>query len=194
MTGVPEDVRGDIGDEVSSDASTVDEKIAGVSVLFDDKHPENRGRIPVLLSAQESAIPWDTFEVVLATLAEDAVPAIRDIGIRTLTEALLDAGGITRTRVASEWALSDSPAKRIAIAGALSHDFYCLGADVVAEHLSADPDPEVRAAVIQIAAARMREDPAHYGNLLETLSSDPVPSVRSAARNIAGALPEPPQA
>jgi hypothetical protein len=193
LTGIPEDFLGGIGDGTESDASTIDEKTTGLSFLFDDKRPGVRNRVSELLAVGESAIPWDTFELILARLAEDAVPEIRDIATRTLTAALRDSGGITRTRVASEWALSDSPAKRVTIAQALSSDFYCLGADIVADHLSADPDPEVRAAVVQIAAARMHENPEHYGNLLEILTSDPVLWVRSAARSVVGALSETPQ-
>ena len=61
------------------------------------------------------------------------------------------------TWVACEWALSDHPASRLAIAKALTREFPLVGDALVLEYHVVDDDPHVREAAIIAAAVRRLE-------------------------------------
>ncbi len=136
-----------------------------------------------ILTHARRSLPWENLEPLLMMVADEAPESLEGVE-RILVAALKASGGITRTRVISEWALSLSDARRTTVARALAHDFFCLGADIAAAHLAADSNREVRRAVVDIAGARMREYPEHYRGILHELSDDPDAQIRAAARAV----------
>ena len=80
---------------------------------------------------------------------------------------------------ASEWALSPDPARRLAVALALTWSFPLVGDDVVIDHLSRDEHAPIRTAAARAAWARRAAggDPG----VLQRLSTDPSASVREVA-------------
>lgn len=101
---------------------------------------------------------------------------------RSLAMALDPSAGMAplrATHLASTWALSDEPLRRLAVANALTWTFPLVGDDLVIDHLSHDPDPAIRAATARAAWARRATggDPG----VLARLSHDPDLAVRTIA-------------
>lgn len=98
---------------------------------------------------------------------------------RGLAVALDSFKPIEATHLASSWALSPDPMRRIGIARALEWSFPLVGDALVIEHLSHDPDPQVRAACARAAWVRR----ATGGDLgvLDRLARDPDPEVAAIA-------------
>lgn len=108
----------------------------------------------------------------------DASDAAAMLG-RQLAHTLGGQQPIAATHLASTWALSDDPLRRIAIAHALEWAFPLVGDDIVLDHLSRDADPEVRSAVARAAWVRR---PTLGTDIVDRLSADPDPEVRAIAR------------
>ena len=83
------------------------------------------------------------------------------------------------THTACGWALSSDPAQRATIARALEWTFRLFGDAVIIDHLSRDPEPEVRAAVAR--AAWVRQPIGVGDDVLALLAADPSPEVRDVA-------------
>jgi hypothetical protein len=108
-----------------------------------------------------------------------AVPvAAAELG-RGLGLALERVRPLAATRLATSWALSLDPVRRLAIAHALEGMFPLVGDSIVIDHLARDPDPGIRAAAARAARARQLRggDPG----VLARLADDPDPRVRAAA-------------
>jgi hypothetical protein len=134
-------------------------------------------------SEQESdTTPFDVVEATLNRLSDDEISEHRSAVVKAIVSGFEKSGGITRTRVVSEWTISDSAEKRRIIAAVLSHDFYCLGAEGATRFLAADPVSRVRMEMVNTAVSRLREDPQHYETILQRLSLDSNRRVRRAAR------------
>jgi len=104
----------------------------------------------------------------------------RDAGAilsRTLAHALSEARPLVATHIASTWALSDEPVRRSAVAQALEWTFPLVGDGLVIDHLSRDPDPEIRAACAY--AAWIRRSTGGDMGVLDRLADDPDPEVRA---------------
>lgn len=102
-----------------------------------------------------------------------------------LPEILVLLSPIERVEFVAGWATSRSPHLRLAIARALRHDGAAgvtPGSLTAIEHLAADPDPSVRAAVVEAAWMRRRVDPARLGAVLSRLAEDENLYVRETAR------------
>jgi PIN domain nuclease of toxin-antitoxin system len=99
---------------------------------------------------------------------------------RQLAHALCGHSPLEATHIATTWALSEDPLRRLAIAHALEFPFRLVGADVVLDHLAHDPDAKVRAAVARAAWIRR---PSLGTEIVDRLSADPDPEVRSIARH-----------
>jgi hypothetical protein len=98
---------------------------------------------------------------------------------RGLAVALEGFKPIEATHVASSWALSPDPLRRIGIARALEWSFPLVGDAVVIEHLSHDPDPQIRAACAR--AAWIRRATGGDLGVLDRLARDPDPAVAAVA-------------
>jgi len=98
---------------------------------------------------------------------------------RQLAHTLGDAKPLVATHLASTWALSEDPLRRMAIAHALEWAFPLVGDDIILEHLAHDSDPKVRAAVVRAAWVRR---PTLGTDIVDRLSSDPDAEVRAIAR------------
>jgi hypothetical protein len=182
--------RSDDPDRRGTGAWKTAERIAVLWALAEDEQPHVRLRVSELLANDGNAHSWETLEPILSKLADDPVPAVRDAIAKTVAAIFGETGGFTRTHVTAEWALSESPAKRMTAAKILCNDFFCLGANTVASHLAADPVPEVRAAVVDMAVTRVKENPRHYRDIIQRLSTDSNQRVRCAARRAAAASPD----
>ncbi|HSN27240.1 MAG TPA: hypothetical protein VLT45_13180, partial [Kofleriaceae bacterium] len=83
------------------------------------------------------------------------------------------------THLATTWALSEDPLRRIAIAHALEFPFRLVGDDVVLDHLARDPDAKIRAVVARAAWVRR---PTLGTDIVDRLAADADPEVRANAR------------
>jgi len=110
----------------------------------------------------------------------DAGDAALTLG-RGLAQALGELRPIVATHLASSWALSTDPVRRLAVANAMEWQFPLVGDDVVIDHLSRDDDPQIRAAAARAAWSRRTAggDPGVLARLLE----DPDPDVRAIAKS-----------
>jgi hypothetical protein len=87
---------------------------------------------------------------------------------------------LSATHVITTWALADDAVRRLAVAHALEWSFPLVGDDIVLDHLSRDPSPEVRVAVARAAwARRLTSGPL---DVLDRLANDPDARVREVAR------------
>jgi hypothetical protein len=98
---------------------------------------------------------------------------------RGLAVALDGMKPIDATHLASSWAVSADPMRRLGIARALEWWFPLAGDAVVIDHLSHDPDPAVRAAVAR--AAYIRRATGGDPGVLDRLARDPDPAVAAIA-------------
>jgi len=98
---------------------------------------------------------------------------------RQLAHTLGDQSPLSAIHLASTWALSEDPLRRVAIAHALEWAFPLVGDDIVLDHLSHDADPKVRSAVARAAWVRR----PHLGtDIVDRLSADADVDVRAIAR------------
>ncbi len=188
LAAVPETLLDEILDEAEGTAWKDEDRLVLLSVLAEDKRPHVRMRVSELLEPPDHGFSFASLEPILFRLASDEAAAVRGAVAGTLAAELSRSDTLTRTRVVSEWTLSNSTAVRDTIARVLSHDFYCLGAAAAAEHLASDHSPSVRAAAADAAASRHWQNPAHYQQILERLSADRNRKVRRAARRAEIAL------
>lgn len=98
---------------------------------------------------------------------------------RGLAVALDGIKPIEATHLASSWAMSPDPMRRLAIARALEWSFPLVGDALVIEHLSHDPDPQIRAACAR--AAWIRRATGGDLGVLDRLARDPSPEVAAIA-------------
>lgn len=98
---------------------------------------------------------------------------------RGLAIALERFEPLEATHVASSWALSPDPLRRVGIARALEWSFPLVGDALVIEHLSHDPDPQIRAACAR--AAWIRRATGGDLGVLDRLARDPSPEVAAIA-------------
>ncbi len=89
---------------------------------------------------------------------------------------------LERVELIAGWASSDSPHLRLAIARGLRHMTPVPGALTAIEHLAADPDPAVRAAIVEAAWLRRRESPERLMTVLHRLAEDDNLFVQEVAR------------
>lgn len=98
---------------------------------------------------------------------------------RGLAIALDGMKPLEATHVASSWAVSPDPMRRLGIARALEWSFPLVGDALVIEHLSRDPDPAIRAACAR--AAWIRRGVGGDLGVLDRLARDPVAEVAAIA-------------
>jgi len=98
---------------------------------------------------------------------------------RGLAVALDGMKPLDATHLASSWATSPDPMRRLGIARALEWSFPLVGDALVIEHLSHDSDPHVRAACAR--AAWIRRGIGGDLGVLDRLSRDPDPMVAAIA-------------
>lgn len=102
-----------------------------------------------------------------------------------LPEILVLLSPIERVEIVAGWATSSSPHLRLAIARALRQGGPTAatpGSLTAIEHLAGDPDPSVRAAVVEAAWMRRGDAPDRLGAVLGRLAEDENLFVREAAR------------
>lgn len=109
----------------------------------------------------------------------DELDAAAALG-RGLALALSEMRPLDATHLASTWALSEHPVRRLAVAHALEWTFKLVGDDLIIEHLSRDADPIVRKEIAR--AAWVRRSGGGDAGVLVRLSDDPDPQVRAVAR------------
>lgn len=73
---------------------------------------------------------------------------------RSLAMALKEARPLAATQVASTWATSADPLRRLAVAHALEWKFRLVGDDLILDHLAQDGEPTVKQAATRAAWAR----------------------------------------
>lgn len=73
---------------------------------------------------------------------------------RSLAMALKEARPLAATQVASTWAISADPLRRLAVAHALEWKFRLVGDDLILDHLAQDAEPTVQSAATRAAWAR----------------------------------------
>ncbi len=99
---------------------------------------------------------------------------------RGLAIALSEMRPLNATQIASTWALSEHPVRRLAVAHALEWTFKLVGDDLIIDHLSRDPDASIRLEVAR--AAWVRRTSGVDPTVLARLAEDPDPAVRATAR------------
>jgi hypothetical protein len=99
---------------------------------------------------------------------------------RNLAIALERMRPIDATYVATSWAISKDPLRKLGIARALEWAFPLVGDAVVIDHLSQDADPSIRAACAR--AAWIRRATGGDPGVLDRLADDPDEDVRAIAR------------
>jgi hypothetical protein len=109
----------------------------------------------------------------------DELDAAATLG-RGLAMALAEMRPLGATQLASSWALSEYPVRRLAVAHALEWTFKLVGDDLIIDHLSRDADPQVRLEIAR--AAWVRRAAGGDPGVLTRLSEDPDPGVRATAR------------
>lgn len=109
----------------------------------------------------------------------DELDAAAALG-RGLAMALSEMRPLGATQLASSWALSEFPMRRLAVAHALEWTFKLVGDDLIIDHLARDPDPKVRTEVAR--AAWVRRTAGGDPGVLSRLADDPDPQVRAIAR------------
>jgi len=109
----------------------------------------------------------------------DELDAAATLG-RGLAMALAEMRPLGATQLASSWALSEYPVRRLAVAHALEWTFKLVGDDLIIDHLSRDPDPVVR--IEAARAAWVRRASGGDPGVIERLADDPDPGVRATAR------------
>lgn len=120
-------------------------------------------------------------ETLLAELAEDDVPLVREAAAGGLAVLIESLEPLSRTPLLSRWALSKRPRKREAIARALGADVYLIGAPTALGVLAGDSYASVRAAATRAAASRVERAPSLYLPLLRRGLKDNRRPVRFAA-------------
>ena len=168
-------------DEMSDSELSRDEKLKMMASIATDKRADVRIKVCELLSTHIESFDMGAVMPLLSQLASDRDPSVRNELRRTIASALEHADILTRTTMIGEWAFSDSRAVRYMLATALKEDFFCLGLTSVLSHLSNDPSILVRRAVVDVAAARMNENPVDYQKILKSLTGDTREEVRNAA-------------
>lgn len=108
----------------------------------------------------------------------DAQDAAALLG-RNLAIALSRMEPLEATHIASQWALSPDPLRRIGVARSLEWQFPLVGDAVVIDHLSRDPDPAIRVSCAR--AAWIRRATGGDPGVLDRLAHDVDPDVRAAA-------------
>lgn len=108
----------------------------------------------------------------------DAQDAAALLG-RNLAIALSRMEPLEATNIASTWALSPDPLRRVGVARSLEWQFPLVGDAVVLDHLSRDPDPAIRVACAR--AAWIRRGTGGDPGVLDRLVQDIDPEVRAAA-------------
>jgi hypothetical protein len=98
---------------------------------------------------------------------------------RNLAIALERMRPIEATYVATSWAISPDPLRKLGIARALEWAFPLVGDAVVIEHLSRDADSSIRAACAR--AAWIRRATGGDLGVLDRLAGDPDEDVRAIA-------------
>lgn len=98
---------------------------------------------------------------------------------RNLAIALERMAPLEATHIASSWALSEDPLRRVGVARALEWQFPLVGDDLVIDHLSHDGDPAIRCACAR--AAWIRRATGGDPGVLDRLADDPNPDVRAVA-------------
>jgi hypothetical protein len=147
ISTVPESFLGDILDEAEGGTWDSEDRLALLKVLAEDGRPSVRARVLKVINEARPKIPLEAFEPVLLRIAENAPPEVLRAMAALVGTSLNESDGFTRTRVVSEWALSESPGVRNVIARVLGSQFLCVGSLSAASHLAQDPDPDVRTAI-----------------------------------------------
>jgi hypothetical protein len=98
---------------------------------------------------------------------------------RSLANALAEVSPLAATHLATTWALSEDPLRRAAVARSLEWTFPLLADSVIIDHLSRDPDAEIRAASAR--AAWVRRTTGGDAGVLDRLVHDSDADVRSIA-------------
>ena len=108
----------------------------------------------------------------------DELDAAATLG-RGLALALSEMRPLGATQLASSWALSEVPMRRLAVAHALEWTFKLVGDDLIIDHLSRDGDPQIRKEAAR--AAWVRRASGGDPGVLSRLAEDPDPAVRAVA-------------
>lgn len=108
----------------------------------------------------------------------DELDAAATLG-RGLALALSEMRPLGATQLASSWALSEVPMRRLAVAHALEWTFKLVGDDLIIDHLSRDDDPAIRREAAR--AAWVRRAAGGDPGVLARLAEDPDPAVRAVA-------------
>lgn len=108
----------------------------------------------------------------------DELDAAATLG-RGLALALSEMRPLGATQLASSWALSEVPMRRLAVAHALEWTFKLVGDDLIIDHLSRDDDPTIRREAAR--AAWVRRAAGGDPGVLARLAEDPDPAVRAVA-------------
>jgi hypothetical protein len=135
---------------------------------------------PVLASPSDRVVP-DPLLICDGFIDREHVDA-RDAAAllgRNLAVALERMEPIEATHIASMWALSPDPMRRVGIARALEWQFPLVGDATVIDHLSRDPDPQIRAACAR--AAWVRRATGGDPGVLDRLARDPDSEVAAVA-------------
>ncbi len=136
---------------------------------------------PALAAPDASAAVPDPQLICDGTIDTDHVDR-RDAAAllgRNLAIALERMRPIDATYVASSWALSPDPLRRVGVARALEWSFPLVGDALILDHLSHDGDPAIRCACAR--AAWIRRATGGDPGVLDRLADDPDEDVRAIA-------------
>ena len=172
----------DMLDDVADSETPIEEKLRTLSTIATDKRAEVRIRVCDILSNLLESCDVDAVRPILEQLAADADPAVRSELRKSVTDAMMHASVVDRTRMAADLALSDSEPLRLMLTSALKEDFFCLGVTSVVAHLAGDVNSRIRRAVVDVTAIRMSENPVYFQRILKSLLADRNADVRLAAR------------
>jgi hypothetical protein len=188
MEEIPINLLNNVLDEVTETEGELEDKMAVLAMAANDKRTSVRLRVCERIAAMSKQVTWDKIEPLLVKLTHDKATSVRNESAYSMACALGESEIITRTLVTNEWALSEKVPQRVAIANILSQELNCLGVSAITTQLASDSNSEVRLAVVNLAASRIKENPNHYKQILHGLSTDANRRVRHTARRVIQAI------
>jgi hypothetical protein len=183
LAKLPEDLLSDVIEEVEAGPAADGERQRVLRWIASDARPFVRAHAATAAGALWPEQREQTLEL-LRDLACDRSEVVRTAAAAGLARLVRRASPVERIQVVCEWAVSDQPSLRAAIARALVSPTPAFVTDLAIESLAGDADPEVRALALTAAAAHFEEAPQHYRGVAEKLANDEARAVRRVARAI----------
>ncbi len=182
LARIPEELVADAVDDVA-DMPSAEERKDVLLLLAHDPRPNVRRRVAESAGDIAREFPIQALELV-RRMASDASSSVRSGAATGLYRVLETVPSIQRLEISCQWAVSESPSERAALAAALGLGARVPLADLMIEQLCSDDERSVRLEATRALAERCFEAPAVYRALAERLLTDADRRVRHSARRV----------